>query len=129
MNRPLRPWLFTIAANKAKDAIRKLQQTREKPFGMITDSQEISFDDFFNSTASDNSTPPVKLVENEKKLLVREVILIMPVIYREILLLAYFNEFSYKEMADILNIPLGTVKSRLHSAVGHFGKLWRELAY
>ncbi len=129
MNRPLRPWLFTIAANKAKDAIRKLQQKREIPIGMVADSQEISFDDFFNSIASDNSTPYVKLEKNEYALLVKEVISSMPLNYKEILLLAYFNRFSYKEIADILHIPIGTVRSRLHSAVGYFAKMWRELAY
>ena len=129
MSRPLCPWLFMIAANKAKDAIRKLQQIHDIPFTMITDSQEVSFEDFFNSITCDDSTAPVKLEESEYALLVREVISVMPINYREILLLAYYNKFSYQEMADMLNIPLGTVKSRLHSAIGHFGKMWREYAY
>jgi len=129
MSRPVRPWLFMIAANKAKDAIRKLQQIHETPFVMLTDSEENSFEDFFNSIISDNSTPPDKLEEREYVLLVREVISILPVHYREIILLAYFNKFSYRQIADILSIPVGTVKSRLHSAVGHFAKLWSEYAY
>jgi DNA-directed RNA polymerase specialized sigma24 family protein len=45
---------------------------------------------------------------------------------REILLLAYFQRFSYKQMAEILSIPIGTVKSRLHTAVGRFAKDWKE---
>ncbi len=129
MSRPLRPWLFMIAANKAKDAIRKLQQIHETPFVMLEDSEESSFEDFFNSVTSDNSTPPVKLEKSEYALLVREIISIMPDSYREILLLAYFNGFTYKEMADILHIPVGTVKSRLNSAVGNFAKLWSEYTY
>ncbi|MBN2588947.1 MAG: RNA polymerase sigma factor [Sedimentisphaerales bacterium] len=129
MNRPVRPWLFMIAANKAKDAIRKLQQIHEVPFVMLADSEENCFEDFFNAIVSDNSTPAVKLEEREYVLLVREVISIMPVHYREILLLAYFNKFSYKQIADILSIPVGTVKSRLHSAVRHFAKLWSESVY
>ena len=44
---------------------------------------------------------------------------------REILVLAYFNRFSYKQMADILSIPIGTVKSRLHTAVARFAKDWK----
>ena len=44
-SRPLRPWLFTIAANKAKDALRKRQRTAATPIGTIADSQEMSFDE------------------------------------------------------------------------------------
>jgi RNA polymerase sigma-70 factor (ECF subfamily) len=50
----------------------------------------------------------------------------MPESLREILVLAYFNKFSYKQMSDILSIPIGTVKSRLHAAIGRFSKDWTE---
>jgi RNA polymerase sigma-70 factor (ECF subfamily) len=49
----------------------------------------------------------------------------MPENLREILILAYFNKFSYKQMAEILSIPIGTVKSRLHTAVSRFAKDWK----
>lgn len=48
--------------------------------------------------------------------------LILP---REILVLAYLNRFSYKQMAEIVSIPIGTMKSRLHTAVGRFAKEWK----
>ena len=35
------------------------------------------------------------------------------------------NRFPYKQMADILSIPIGTVKSRLHTAVARFAKDWK----
>ena len=54
-----------------------------------------------------------------------QVIANMPENLREILILAYFNKFSYKQMADMLSIPIGTVKSRLHTAVGRFAKDWK----
>jgi RNA polymerase sigma-70 factor (ECF subfamily) len=46
---------------------------------------------------------------------------------REILLLAYFQRLSYAQVAEDLRIPLGTVKSRLHSAVAGFAARWKEL--
>jgi RNA polymerase sigma-70 factor (ECF subfamily) len=49
----------------------------------------------------------------------------MPENLREILLLAYFQKFSYKQMAEMLSIPIGTVKSRLHTAVARFAKEWK----
>jgi RNA polymerase sigma-70 factor (ECF subfamily) len=50
----------------------------------------------------------------------------LPGHYREILLLSYFQKMSYTQIAETLEIPLGTVKSRLHSAVAAFGTGWDQ---
>ena len=126
MNRPLRPWLFTIAANKAKDALRKWRRTSAVPIGTMADSQELSFDDMLNTVASDNTLPSDELLKSETASLVGQIMSGMPDNLREILLLSYFQRFSYKQMAEILGIPIGTVKSRLHTAVGRFAKDWKE---
>jgi len=120
--RPLRPWLFTIAANKAKDALRKSQRTTAIPIGTISESEEMSFDDVLNTLTSDTTMPYEKLEKSETASRVAKIIANMPENLREILILAYFNKFSYKQMAQILSIPIGTVKSRLHTAVARFAK-------
>jgi len=125
-SRPLRPWLFTIAANKAKDALRKWQRTAAVPIGTIADSEELSFGDVLNAITSDSRIPSDNLERTETALRVEQVIANMPENLREILVLAYFNKFSYKQMAGILSIPIGTVKSRLHTAVGRFAKDWKS---
>jgi RNA polymerase sigma-70 factor (ECF subfamily) len=125
--RPLRPWLFTIAANKAKDALRKQHRTAALPIGSLVDSQEMSFGDALNVLTSYETTPYEKIEENETATRVRHIIETMPENLREILILAYFNKFSYKQMSQILSIPIGTVKSRLHAAVGRFAKEWKAL--
>ena len=123
--RPLRPWLFTIAANKAKDALRKWQRTNAIPIGTMGDSEDLSFDDVLNTVTSDKTMPYEELQKSETAFRVRQIIADMPDNLREILILAYFNRFSYKQMAEILSIPIGTVKSRLHTAVGRFAKEWK----
>jgi len=120
--RPLRPWLFTIAANKAKDALRKSQRTTAIPIGTISESKEMSFDDVLNTLTSDTTMPYEELEKGETASRVAKIIANMPENLREILILAYFNKFSYKQMAQILSIPIGTVKSRLHTAVARFAK-------
>ncbi len=123
--RPLRPWLFTIAANKAKDALRKRQRKSAISIGAIADSQEMSFDDMLNTLSADKTRPYEVLEQDETALRVRKIIADMPENLREILILSYFSKFSYKQMAQILSIPIGTVKSRLHTAVNRFAEEWK----
>jgi len=124
-SRPLRPWLFTIAANKAKDALRKWQRTAAIPIGTMADSDDLSFEDVLNTITSNETMPYEQLEKDETALRIKQIIANIPENLREILLLAYFDRISYKQMADELRIPIGTVKSRLHTAVGRFAKEWK----
>jgi len=123
--KPLRPWLFTIAANKAKDALRKRMRTAAVTLGGMIDSEEVSIDDTLDTIACDRRIPCDDIIETETASCIEQIIANMPDKLREILLLGYFNRLSYKEMAGILSIPIGTVKSRLHAAVNRFAKEWK----
>ena len=52
----------------------------------------------------------------------------LPLGLREVLLMAYFQKMSYSQIADALDIPLGTVKSRLHAAVAAFARKWQVVS-
>lgn len=125
ISRPLRPWLFTIAANKAKDALRKMQRQSTMSMGTLADAGDVSIDEVVNILKSYETTPDQEASKDETAQRVRQVIAEMPENLRGILILAYFEQFSYKHMAEILSIPIGTVKSRLHTAVVHFMKKWK----
>ena len=124
-SRPLRPWLFTIAANKAKDALRKMQRHASMELGAVADAADVSIDDVVNLLTSYKITPDEEASKGETAQRVREIIANMPEKLRGILILAYFEQFSYKQMAEILSIPIGTVKSRLHTAVVYFTKKYK----
>jgi RNA polymerase sigma-70 factor (ECF subfamily) len=64
------------------------------------------------------------LIKDETAAAVQRVIARMPAKLREILILAYYQKLPYAELAGILGIPVGTVKSRLHTAVRRFAEDW-----
>jgi len=124
--RPLRPWLFTIAANKAKDLLRQHQRKPAITIGTIANSEQMSFEEVLNSLSSATTEPYDDVEKSETAVLVRRIIVDLPENLREILILAYFNKFSYKQISRILSIPIGTVKSRLHTAVWRFARDYKS---
>ena len=86
-----------------------------------------SIDDVLNALDCDTRMPYDELIKDETAASVKRVVAQMPTKLREILILAYFHKFSYAEIAGILKIPVGTVKSRLHTAVGRFAEDWRAI--
>lgn len=65
-----------------------------------------------------------QLDTQEQARLVRAIIAKMPEHLQFILVLGYYQKLPYAQIAEVLDIPVGTVKSRLHAAVGHFARLW-----
>jgi RNA polymerase sigma-70 factor (ECF subfamily) len=124
--RRFRPWLFTIAANKARDFLRstgrRVTHSLDNVAGHGGEDDAASFVDLMQS---DMSPPPVELQTAEDVARVQRVLAELPVIYREVLVMSYFHQFAYKEMADMLGVPLGTIKSRLHAALAVFAKSYK----
>jgi RNA polymerase sigma-70 factor (ECF subfamily) len=124
--RRFRPWLFTIAANKARD-LRRSQARRPANAlqATVTPSDDES-GEFIDLMQAVDNLPERPLERTELQLAVQKAVMSMPDHLRQILLLSYFHEFPYKQISEILDIPLGTVKSRLHAAVAHFADRWKS---
>lgn len=136
-SRRFKPWLFTIAANKGRDALRR--NARRKTLDL---SAPIAGSGSGGGGGGDGSgartyvdlmeidvePPDQRLGDDERNQLVQRAVDALPWTLREILLLAYFQRMSYNQIADALNIPLGTVKSRLHSAVAAFAKSFKSVS-
>lgn len=123
--RRFKPWLFTIAANKGRDALRKSGRRQMLSLSSSVDAGEGGAS-FVDLMAIDIPTPSNAMEERELSEQVQAAIDDMPPKLKEILLLAYFQKLTYIQIADTTKIPLGTVKSRLHSAVATFAKKWQE---
>ena len=124
-SRRFKPWLFTIAANKARDLLRSRGRRPEVPLDAHVGSGEEEGQRFLDFMAHVSTLPSGVLETGEERDFVRSVLARMPGHLKEVLILSYYHRFPYKEIAEILGVPLGTVKSRLHSAVGHFGQAYR----
>lgn len=127
-SRRFKPWLFTIAANKARDWHRGRARRHEVPLDAKIGGQADGDESFAQLLADEPETPDQDLDAEDRRRVVQRVVHQMPDHLREVLVLGYFHRFAYKEMADILDIPLGTVKSRLHAAVAHFAKRYKAVA-
>lgn len=120
--RTFKPWLYTIAANKGRDFLRargrRAHQSLDRAAG----------DEDGPTPAAMLEADDVSLVEQaqqaEQRERVQATIARMPEHLQTILVLGYYQRLPYAEIAEILDIPVGTVKSRLHSAVNHFARLW-----
>ena len=106
-------WLFKIATNNCIDYIRKKKKNMFSIDKTLEDGEggEMSID--LQSSALD---PEETYIKEQKKKLMREVVEKLKPRYRELIELRYFKEYSYEEIADYLDIPLGTGKAQLFRA-------------
>lgn len=124
--RRFRPWLFTIAANKARDLMRSQARRPTSPLQASLSNGDDDSGQFIDLMSATVQMPDEPLERAEMQAKVRQAVMNLPENLREILLLSYFHQFPYKQISDILNIPLGTVKSRLHAAVAQFADRWKH---
>jgi RNA polymerase sigma-70 factor (ECF subfamily) len=124
--RRFRPWLFTIAANKARDLMRSQARRPTNPLQATISPNDDESGQFIDLMQSADAMPGEAMEREELQKIVQNTVEGMPEHLREILLLSYFHQFPYKEISDILGIPLGTVKSRLHAAVAYFADRWKN---
>jgi RNA polymerase sigma-70 factor (ECF subfamily) len=124
--RRFKPWLFTVAANKARDQLRRRGRRREVPFDAQINNDQNTKQRYLDLLLGESTAPDEDLLVDEKRRLVRDVVEEMPDKLAEVLVLAYYHRFPYKEIGEILDVPLGTVKSRLHAAVSWFADHYRR---
>ncbi len=127
LDRRFRPWLFTIAANKARDLRRSRARCPTNPLNALVSPGEDESGQFVDLMESASAAPWESIEQEELQQRVMTTVMAMPENLREILLLSYFHQFPYKQISGILGIPLGTVKSRIHTAVAFFADRWNTL--
>lgn len=106
-------WLFKIASNNAIDHIRKRRGST------ISLDQTVDEEDSLSPSSliqSDSPDPESNMINDQKIKMMRSVVTKLKPRYRKLIELRYFEEYSYEEISENLNIPLGTVKAQLFRA-------------
>src|SRR5437016_10685672 len=101
-----RAWLLTIVRNTSYTLLKKSHAV----------DLTTAFDEEIHATGHDSVSPATILEHSEDAQLIKEAMDELPAEFREILILRHQEGFSYKEIADIAQIPSGTVMSRLARA-------------
>lgn len=123
--RRFRPWLYTIATNQAIDAQRRNRRHRMTSL----DNRSGGSDDvgaLVEMLAGDGRTADEQMQDEEAREWVRRAVDELPDTLKSTLVLVYNQGMKYREAADVLGIPVGTVKSRLNSALLKLNESWQR---
>ena len=100
----VRPWLLAIVRNSCYDFLRQ-----RHAHGRVR-----AFDEEIHSADPKTPNQEASLLQHERAGLVRDAVAELPVRFREVLVLRELEDLSYREIASITGVPLGTVMSRLN---------------
>ncbi len=103
-------WLYRIAHNAAIDYIRRRSPNEQS---IETENKDGAYQ---LQIESPNPTPEQERERSEWRTEIESVVKCLPAAYRELILLRHAQDLSYDEIADVTNLPLGTVKNRLFRA-------------
>jgi len=114
----LSSYLWRIALNVCYDEQRRIRNEREISAG--------SYEEDFaagSETDSASDTPETAAGKKEQAQLVRNSLLRLPEMHRVVLILRHYEELKFREIAEVLGIAEGTVKSRMAEALNRLGRL------
>lgn len=126
-SRRFRPWLYAIATNQAIDVQRRLKRNRMISLDTSATSEGDQQTRSWADKLVSNTRDPLEAAGGQEEgNWVREAVASLGDSLERVIQLVYFQGLKYREAADVLGIPVGTVKSRVHAAVQRLTMLWEE---
>ncbi len=125
-SRRVRPWLYTVATNQAIDIQRRNKRHQLVSLDRAQKSEHSEIGSLMNLLVSGDPSPSDRFDLRERVEWLREAVAKLPEQLEAAVSLVYFRGMKYREAAQELSVPVGTVKSRLHSAVQQLGQQWDQ---
>lgn len=124
--RRFRPWLYAIASNKAIDFMRR---NKRHQIGSLNTALSHSDGDetLMHKLASNQAQPDLCAERNENASRVRDALSQLNEPTQQLIQLAFFQEMKYADISEILRIPVGTVKSRVFTAIRKLNSIWMRM--
>jgi len=114
----IKSWLFAIATNVAIDGFRRSKRLQVTSLNQKIDCDGENCQELGAVAVADNSyEPSQKAITAEQKEQVRQALELLPAKQRATLVLAYFQQLSYPEVAQVLGCSVGTVKTQMYRAL------------
>jgi len=113
-----KPWLFKIATHVAMDGLRRSRHARVVSLNQKLDCDDSDAKELGATAVADNRQEPFEeAIKAEQKERVRGAIELLPEKQRATLVLAYYQQLSYREVAQVMGCSIGTVKMQMYRAV------------
>lgn len=124
--RRFRPWLYAIATNAAIDAQRREKRHKAVSLDRVNRSETSEEPQLTNLLTSSDPDPFSEASRMESGEWVQQALDGLSGQMRDVINLVYFQGLKYREAAETLNVPVGTIKSRLHAAVQKMYDYWTK---
>ena len=124
--RRFRPWLYTIATNQAIDAQRRNRRHRMVSLDRAGGNGDDEVGKLVDLLVSEETDPLDRVSQFERAEWIQQALDDLSDQMRSVVQLVYYQGMKYREAAEVLEIPVGTVKSRLHAAIAKLSESWEH---
>ena len=125
--RRFKPWLYAIATNQAIDVQRKDRRHRAVSLDGLASQNHVERErPLVDFMVCQQAEPSARAHEDERNQALKGAIDQLSEQMRTVVHLVYYQGLKYREAAEVMRIPVGTVKSRLHTAMARLTEFWKR---
>jgi RNA polymerase sigma-70 factor (ECF subfamily) len=104
-------WIFRIGTNHCIDRLRK---RKHSAYSLDAEMPDGEGNDYYSMLPGNEDTPEKQIILSETQLQIRKAIDALPEKYKSVVILRYLQDMSLQEISDVLDMPVTTVKTRVH---------------
>ena len=113
-------WMYRIATNLCLDTLAKQQRRKETPIAAYLESES---EDFGEKLVDPSDTPDAAVVKEETERHVRSALAHLPEDQRVVVIMRHYNGMKFREIAEILECPISTAKSRMAAGMERLSRM------